>query len=127
MTEAATMESMGMIQTSAALFAVAAAGGLVMAVIRLAGKRNPPHWLAMLHGFLAGAGLTLLIYAAFTTGLPSLAMAALVIFLIAGAGGVVLNLAYQIRQRPLPIGLTLGHSGLAIVAFGLLLLSLFFA
>lgn len=115
------MEAMGLIQASAGLFAVAAAGGIVMASIRMAGKRNPPNWLAMAHGFLAGAGLTLLIYAAFTATLPGRAIAALVLFLIAAAGGVVLNLAYQTRQRPLPIGLTLGHAALAVVAFGLLL------
>ena len=115
------MQAMGLIQTSAGLFAVAAAGGIVMAAIRMAGKRNPPNWLAMLHGFLAGAGLTLLIYAAFTTALPARALWALVLFLVAAAGGVVLNLAYQTRQRPLPIGLTLGHAGLAVVAFVLLL------
>ncbi len=119
------MDAMGMIQTAAGLFAVAAAGGIVMAAIRMAGKRNPPHWLAMMHGFLAGAGLTLLIYAAFTVGLPGRAMTATVLFALAAAGGVVLNLAYQMKQRPLPVGFMLGHAGLAVVAF-LLLLSVAF-
>ena len=46
--------------TSTILLAIAAAGGLVMAGIRFAGNRQPPAALAMLHGFLAAAALTLL-------------------------------------------------------------------
>lgn len=119
------MEAIGMIQAAAGLFAVAAVGGIVMAAIRIASKRNPPHWLAMGHGFLAGAGLTLLIYAALTAGLPQWAMAALALFVVAAAGGVVLNLAYQMRQRPLPMGFVLGHAALAVVALLLLLSAAF--
>jgi len=115
------MEATGMIQASAGLFAVAAVGGIVMAVIRVTGKRNPPHWLAMGHGLLAGAGLTLLIYAALAVGLPQRAMAALALFVAAGAGGVVLNLVYHMRQRPLPMGFVFGHAALAVVALLLLL------
>src|SRR5688572_9654899 len=115
------MESMGMIQTAAGLFAVAAVGSIVMAAIRMLGKRNPPNWLAMAHGFLAGAGLTLLIYAALTVGLPGRALAATVLFAVAAAGGVVLNLAYQTKQRPLPVGFMIGHAVLAVVAFVMLL------
>lgn len=115
------MQAMGMIQAAAGLFAVAAAGGIVMAAIRVAAKRNPPHWLAMGHGFLAGAGLTLLVYAALTVGLPQRALLALVLFVAAAGGGVVLNLAYQMRQRPLPLGFVFGHAALAVVALLLLL------
>lgn len=119
------MEAMGMIQTAVGLFAVAAVGGIVMALIRTLGKRNPPHALAMAHGLLAGAGLTLLIYAALTVGLPGRALAATALFALAAGGGVVLNLAYQMKQRPLPVGFMLGHALLAVVAF-LMLLSVAF-
>ena len=60
------------------LVAITAAGGLAMAGVRLFGDRNPPAWLAMLHGLLAGAGLTLLLFAAFAVGLPQDAWWALV-------------------------------------------------
>ena len=123
--EAIGTQSIGMIQAAAGLFAVAAAGGVVMAAIRVAGKRNPPHWLAMGHGLLAAAGLTLLIYAALTVGLPSRALAALVLLLAAAGGGVALNLGYQIRQRPLPVGFMFGHAALAVVALLLLLSAAF--
>lgn len=119
------MEPMGMMQAAVALFAIAALGGLVMAGIRLAGQHNPPVWLAMVHGLLAAAGITLLAYAALTVGLPSLALIALALFLLAAVGGAVLNLAYQWRQVPLPVGLMIGHAVLAVVAFGLLLVATF--
>src|SRR5436305_638928 len=95
------MEPKLVMETAAVLFAVAALGGLVMAGIRFSGP-NPPTWLAMLHGFLAAAPLTLLIYAACTIGLPSLANLATVLFVIAALGGVVLNLNYHWKLLPLP-------------------------
>ena len=55
-----------MLQTATILLALTALGGLLMAGIRFATRRNPPAWLAMLHGLLAASGLTLLVYAAFT-------------------------------------------------------------
>ena len=119
------MQAMGMIQAATGLFVAAAVGGVVMAAIRIVGKRNPPHWLAMGHGFAAGAGLTLLVYAALTVGLPPRALAALVLLVVAAAGGVVLNLAYQMRQRPLPMAFVLGHASLAVVALLLLLSAVF--
>lgn len=49
--------------------AIAAGGRLVMAGMRFVTDRQPPAALAMLHGFLAGAAVTLLRYAAATVGL----------------------------------------------------------
>ena len=49
------MEPLLMMKTACVLLAIAALGGLAMAGIRLAGTPRPPAWLAMLHGFLAGA------------------------------------------------------------------------
>ena len=57
-------------QLAAVLFAFAALGGLTMAVIRFSTKRNPPAWLAMLHGLLAASGLTLVVYALCTQPVP---------------------------------------------------------
>lgn len=119
------MEPMGMLRAAAGLFAIAALGGLVMAGIRLGGKRNPPVSLAMVHGLLAAAGITLLAYAAFTRELPSLALISLLLFVLAAVGGAVLNLAYQWKQRPLPVGLMIGHAVLAVLAFALLLVAAF--
>jgi hypothetical protein len=107
--------------TSTLLLVIAAAGGLVMAGMRFAGDRQPPASLAMLHGFLAAAALTLLLYAAATVGLPGMALAALVLLLVAAGGGVILNLNYHWKQIPLPKWLIVVHGLAAVVGFVLLL------
>jgi hypothetical protein len=109
--------------TAASLFAISALGGLVMAGIRFSGP-NPPTWLAMLHGFLSAAALTLLIYAACTVGLPSLANLTVVLFVIAAIGGAVMNLNYQWKLLPLPKWLVVVHALLAVTGFVLLLAAL---
>ena len=119
------MEPMLMVRTAAVLLAIAALGGMALAAIRFAGTQQPPAWLAMIHGLLAAAAITLLIYAWFTTGLPVAATAALVLFLIAAAGGAYLNLNFHWKQVLLPKGLIVGHALGAIVGFVLLLVAVF--
>ena len=114
------MEPVLIMQTATALFAVSAAGGLTMAGIRFSGKPQPPTWLAMLHGLLAAAGLTLLTYACFTVGLPGMAQLAVVLFAAAAAGGAFMNLNFHWKMLPLPKWLVVVHG--AIAAFGFLLL-----
>jgi hypothetical protein len=79
----------------------------------------------MLHGFLSAAAVTLLAYATFTVGLPLLANVALVLFLIAAAGGVVLNLNYHWKLLPLPKALIVVHAAAAVLGFLLLLGAVF--
>jgi hypothetical protein len=117
------MEPMLMVRTAAVLLALTALGGLTLAGISF--NRQPPAWLAMLHGLLAGAAITLLAYAWFTVGLPGLAAIALVLFLLAAAGGVYLNLNFHWRQLPLPKGLIVGHALAAVAGFVLLLIAAF--
>src|SRR5688572_10625075 len=118
------MEPVLIMKTASVLLALAALGGLSMAGIRFAGKPQPPAWLAMLHGLLSAAALTLLLYAWFTVGLPALASWALLLFLVAAAGGAFLNLNYHWKMLPLPKGMIVGHAGIAVVGFGLLLAAL---
>lgn len=115
------MEPLLMMKTSLALLTVTALGGLTMAIIRIGRDVNPPSWLAMLHGLLAGAALTLLLYAHFTVGLPALAGWALLVFLLAAAGGAYLNLSFHAKMLPVPKDILLGHAGVAVVGYGLLL------
>jgi len=75
----------------------------------------------MLHGFLAAAAVTLLLYAAATVGLPRMALIALVLFLAAAVGGAILNLNYHWKQLPLPKGLIIVHAIAAVAGFVLLL------
>lgn len=114
-----------MLKTATVLFAVAAVGGLVMAAMRFNGSPRPPSWLAMGHGFLAAAGLTLLVYAALTVGISVMAQIGLGLFCVAAVGGAAMNLLFHAKQLPLPIPLMIAHALLAIMGFVLLLLSAF--
>lgn len=116
------MNALTMIRTAVALLAIGALGGLVMAFIRLSKASNPPSELAMLHGLLAAAGVTLLLYAAMTVGIPVLAQVGLGFLVIAAIGGVVLNLKYQWQRVLLPRGLMIGHAALAVIGFVLVFL-----
>ena len=102
-----------MIQVAQVLLGITAAGGLLMAGMRFTGADRPPSWLAMLHGLLAGSGLTLLLFAGFTVGLPSMAWAGVALLVLAALGGVYLNLGFHDQRLPLPKGVVVGHAGIA--------------
>ncbi len=112
-----------MLKTALALLTITALGGVLMAVNIFGRNTAPPHWLAMLHGLLAASALTLLLYAFFTAGLPMLAAWALLIFVIAAAGGALLNLGYHTKARALPKGIVLVHAGAAVAGYVLLLMA----
>lgn len=116
------MDVQTMLRTAVVLFALTALGGLLLAGIRFSG-RQPPIAVAMLHGLLAAAGLTLLLYAAFTGGLPGGGWIGLVLLAGAALGGIVLNLGYHWKQLPLPVWLVLVHAAIAVIGFVLLLLA----
>jgi hypothetical protein len=118
------MEPILSITTATVLLAIAAAGGLVMAAIRFKGAPRPPSSIAMLHGLLAGAALTLLLYAWFTVGIPGLARAALLFLVVAAAIGIWLNLRFHSQMEPLPIKPIVAHALVAVVGFTLLVLVL---
>ena len=117
------MNSQNILWVVITLFAIAAAGGLMMAGIRILSNRNPPAWLAMAHGLLAGAGLTLLLFATFTIGVPKLALWALILLVVAALGGVILNLGYQEKRELLPKPLMYVHVLVAVSGFILLIVS----
>jgi len=117
------MEPNLVMQTAVVLFAISAVGGIVMAGIRFGGRPHPPTALAMLHGFLSAAALTLLIYAACTVGLPSLALTATVLFVVAAIGGVFMNLNYHWKMLPLPKWLVVVHALIAVAGFVCLLIA----
>lgn len=112
------------LQNAAILFALAALGGVTMLVIRTRGQ-NPPTWLALGHGLIALAGVGILGYLHQTASPPSPAGWALVVFLLAAAGGATLFLGFQLRGKLLPIPLILGHGLIAATGFALLLTALF--
>lgn len=116
------MDAATMMAVALGLFALAALGGLVMVFQVFTGRDRPWSWLAMGHGLLASAGLTLLAYAALMAGLPGLANTGLVVLLAAAMGGAVLALKYHVNNLPLSRPLVLGHGALAVVGFVLVLL-----
>jgi hypothetical protein len=117
------MEPALMMKTAFALLTITALGGVVMAVIRLGRGANPPSWLAMLHGLLAGSALTLLLYAYCTVGLPALAGWGLLLFVLAALGGVYLNLGYHAKAILLPKAIVVVHAVIAVVGYVLLLMA----
>ncbi len=120
------MEADTMLRAALTLFGIAAAGGLLMAGMRFNGTPRPPAWLAMGHGLLAAAGLTLLIYAALTVGIPKMALVALGLLVIAALGGVALNLLFHWKELPLPVPLMVLHGLMAVAGVGFLLACIFF-
>jgi len=117
------MQISSILWTSVVLLALAAGGGLLLAAIAVKGNHAPPIWLAMGHGFLAAAALTLLLYAAATVGLPGMAPAALVLLLLAAGGGAVLNLKYHWNRLALPRWLIAVHAVAAVAGFVLLVVA----
>jgi hypothetical protein len=111
------MEAMTMLKTATVLLALTAAGGLLMAIIRFSGADRPPSWIAMAHGLLAGSGLTLLLYAGFTAGIPSLAWIGIALLAAAAAGGAYLNLAFHARLLAIPKNIVVLHALLALAGF----------
>lgn len=111
------MDAATMLKTATVLLALTAAGGLLMAIIRFSGADRPPSWIAMAHGLLAGSGLTLLLYAAFTAGIPSLAWIGIVLLAAAALGGAYLNLAFHARLLAIPKNIVVLHALLALAGF----------
>lgn len=98
------------------------AGGLVMMVLRASG-RLIPDWFTMVHGLLAAAALSLLLYAAAYHGLSSSAWVGLMLLGLAGAAGLYLNLGFQAQRRLLPFGMVVAHglsatAGVILIAAG---------
>ena len=116
------MEARMMVQTALVLLALTAAGGLLMAGMRFTGTERPPSWLAILHGLLAGSGLTLLLYAGLTAGLPQLAWIGIGLLVLAALGGLYLNLNFHDKRIPLPMPIILGHAGVAVLGVVLVFL-----
>jgi hypothetical protein len=112
-------------KTAAILFALAAMGGLTLAVLRLGVMDIPPTWMAIAHGIVASLALIALVAAAARDGLPAFGKAALGVFVLAAAGGLYIFVNYHLAGQALPVPLVLVHGAAAVTAFGLLLAAIF--
>ncbi|WP_374582340.1 hypothetical protein [Pseudoduganella sp.] len=117
------MDTQTILFSACVLLGLAAAGGIVMALLRVGARTNPPHWIALLHGFIAAAGLTLLAYVTIFAHVPDLAEIGLLAFVLAAAGGVWLNLARHQKGQLIPNSIMLVHAAVALAGFALLLLA----
>jgi hypothetical protein len=81
----------------------------------LQGKLAP--WeLSLLHAALGAIGLLVLLYAALTSGIPSAALAALVILAIAALGGFYLA-SIHLRGQVAKKSIVFIHAGVAVIGF----------
>ena len=108
---------------AAVLFAIAALGGVIMALIRFSGRDYPPVALAVIHGLFAAAGLITLIIAAIAPGVALSIRIALLLFLGAAIGGFSL-VYYHAKRRPLPISYVVVHGFVAVIAFVILIVGI---
>ncbi len=103
------------------LFAVAAVGGLTLAILRSRGKALP-FGLALAHGAFAAGGLVALILAVVGAGAatPNLIKVALAVFVAAALGGFLL-FSFSMRKKEIPIGVMVVHALAAVTALALLI------
>jgi hypothetical protein len=104
-----------MLSSALVVFAIGAIGGVMLATYVLQGRLAP--WaLSLLHAGLGAVGLLLLLYGALTTGIPHMALAALVILALAALGGFYLasiHLRGKVAERPV----IFVHAGVAVIGF----------
>jgi hypothetical protein len=110
-----------MLIVAAALFALAALAGLAMATIHFRQDRNPPGWLAGVHGLAAASALLILLWAVLVQGGAAVLVAwAFGLFAVAALGGFFL-VSFHVRSKRLPGAGVVVHALVAVTAFGLLL------
>jgi len=103
--------------TALVLFVLAALLGatLLSFVLR---KRHTPKGIALVHGFLAAAGIVLLVVFWITASdAPRLSLG---LFVVAAAGGGVL-ITLDLRRGQAPAALAVGHGLIALAALALLI------
>lgn len=97
------------------VFAIGAAGGLVLAAHVLRGKLAP--WaLSLLHALLGAAGLVLLIVILAQGSAPQRVLAGFVLLLIAALGGFFLA-SFHVRKQLPPKAVVLVHASVAVIGF----------
>ena len=105
------------------VLAIAAIGGLLMAMKVLTGKQAP-WFLSIVHALLGATGLILLTLEAVNSDWPGRLSASLALLVFAAVGGFYLA-SYHFRGKISPKGIVLIHAGVAVTGF-LLLLTVFF-
>jgi hypothetical protein len=100
-----------MLTTTLVLFAIAALGGLTLAIMRFRGRAIPPMGLALVHGAVAATALVLLLILALGTSGTNMQRIALGFFIF----------SFHVRNKPLPIPMIVVHGLVAVASFVTLL------
>ena len=109
-----------MLTTTLVLFAIAALGGLTLAIMRFRGRAIPPMGLALVHGAVAATALVLLLILALGTSGTNMQRIALGGFVVAALGGFFI-FSFHVRNKPLPIPMIVVHGLVAVASFVTLL------
>lgn len=105
-------------RAASALLAVAFLSGVVMMFIRFGSERRSPPWIVKLHGYAAASAIALLSFGWAQLSYTGPATFAWLTLVLAGLGGLTLNLGYHVRRLPLPEWLVFAH--MAVASLGLL-------
>ena len=108
-----------MLNIALLIFAIAAVGGLVLALHVLRGK-FAPWFVSIAHALLGAAGLVTLLLVVLGGGGQSIVAWALGIFVVAALGGFYLASVHLRKQLP-PKAVVIVHAVVAVTGFGLLL------
>ena len=111
-----------MLKIPVILFAVAALGGLYMAVRIFQGQLAP--WVvSVVHALLGASGL-ILVLVSVLQGSRGLVLASLITLGVAAIGGFYLA-SYHVRRDPAPKSVVVVHAVVAVTGFLLLLMAAF--
>ncbi|MFZ5896974.1 MAG: hypothetical protein ACOY0T_38305 [Myxococcota bacterium] len=106
------------------IFALAALGGLTMAIIRLRGKPTPPLPIAIVHGLAAATGLVILVFSLEGTSATSRGAGFALVCLLAAALGGFVMLFQHLKRHRISVPLMLVHALAAVTGVVALWLSL---
>jgi hypothetical protein len=110
-----------MLNIAAVVFAVAALGGIVLA-LHVLRARFAPWALSLLHAALGAAGIVLVLVVVINGARGSAALA-LALFVVAALGGFFLASFHYRKQIP-PAAIVVVHAVVALAGFGALLSAL---
>jgi hypothetical protein len=112
-----------MLSWAVIVFAIAAVGGLILA-LHVLRDRFAPWLLSILHALLGAAGLVLVLLAVVGDEGGSLILGSLLTLVVAALGGFFLA-SFHARKRLPPKAIVVLHALLAVVGFGLLVTGVF--
>jgi hypothetical protein len=112
-----------MLSLAVIVFAIAAVGGLMLA-LHVLRDRLAPWLLSIAHALLGAAGLILVLLAVVGDNGSTLILASLLTLVVAALGGFFLA-SFHVRKRLPPKAIVILHASLAVVGFGLLVIGVF--